>query len=79
MTGDVQPLGEYPEVSTMLGVIKAIDHLRDTGQCGICGDTGRIQYADVYRNLAACNCIVLWELSRVIPCSCQYREALCTR
>lgn len=30
MIGDVQPLGEYPAVDNWLGVIKAIDHLRDT-------------------------------------------------
>lgn len=43
--------------------------------CILCGGRGVVRAADVYRNVVTGNSEPYWELSRIIKCSCRYKEA----
>jgi hypothetical protein len=43
-----------------------------TSPCRVCGGSGVIRCADVYRNLAHGTVVVAWDLSRVVRCGCQW-------
>lgn len=43
--------------------------------CQVCGGSGVIRCADVYRDQRSGKATAIWELGKVIACGCRYKEA----